>query len=199
MPDETLKSIAKVIQGIAPTIATIFAGPKAGEFTDIGLSTLAKWLGLQSDNPDPVAVLQAAQTAVTDPQTRLAIIQAENDFALKMKGLEIQAQGQQIGVLLAGLVDIQNARQAEVEKTKATGKRDINIYALAWLLVLGFLSLTVCLMFRALPPDSTGVIFMLFGAISSGFGAVIQYFFGSSIGSKEKDRLLLNSTPPGKG
>jgi hypothetical protein len=42
----------------------------------------------------------------------------------------------------------------------------------------------------ALPPGQNEVIFMLFGAISSGFGQVLGFFFGSSKSSADKTQLL---------
>ena len=63
-------------------------------------------------------------------------------------------------------------------------------YLLAVVIVAGFFTLLGLLIFRQLPEDSSGVIFMLFGALSAAFGAVVQYFFGSSKGSADKTELL---------
>ena len=63
-------------------------------------------------------------------------------------------------------------------------------YFLATVIVAGFFALLAILIFRQLPPDSSGVIFMLFGALSAAFGAVVQYFFGSSKGSADKTEML---------
>jgi len=52
--------------------------------------------------------------------------------------------------------------------------------------VLGFFGLIGALMFVEIPTKQSEVMFMLFGTLSAGFGAVIQYFFGSSKGSSEK-------------
>lgn len=63
-------------------------------------------------------------------------------------------------------------------------------YILASIIVIGFFSLLALLLFQPLPPDTSGVIFMLFGALSAAFGAVVQYFFGSSVGSADKTEIL---------
>ena len=46
-------------------------------------------------------------------------------------------------------------------------------------------------MFRQLPQGSNDVVFMLFGALASGFGVVLQYFFGSSKSSSDKTKHLV--------
>ncbi len=86
--------------------------------------------------------------------------------------------------------DIQGARQREMEIVKATGSKDINLYVLAWAMVAGFFALLGFLLFVPVPADQSGVVFMLFGALSSGFGSVIGYFFGSSKGSSDKTQEL---------
>ena len=75
---------------------------------------------------------------------------------------------------------------------ESKNKKDIAIYILAGLIVIGFFALLTLLLFRTLPEDSSGVIFMLFGALSAAFGAVVQYFFGSSKGSADKTELIVN-------
>lgn len=63
-------------------------------------------------------------------------------------------------------------------------------YILASIIVIGFFSLLGLLLFQPLPPDTSGVIFMLFGALSAAFGAVVQYFFGSSQSSADKSDMM---------
>lgn len=78
---------------------------------------------------------------------------------------------------------------------ESKNKKDIAIYILAGLIVIGFFALLTLLLFRTLPEDSSGVIFMLFGALSAAFGAVVQYFFGSSQSSADKTALLTKREP----
>lgn len=78
---------------------------------------------------------------------------------------------------------------------ESKNKKDIAIYILAGLIVIGFFALLTLLLFRTLPEDSSGVIFMLFGALSAAFGAVVQYFFGSSQSSSDKTALLAKREP----
>jgi hypothetical protein len=188
MSDQTtLQKIASVVQGVAPMIAGVLGGPQAGQLTSLGLSTLAKFLGITDPNPSPETVLQAAQIAVADPAQKLILVQAENDFTLKMKGLEIDE-------LKAGLANIENARDRQNVHEKETGKTDVNLYVLAWVIIGGFLALTGFLLYFSYMGksivDQTGVLFMLLGTLSTSFGMVVGYFFGSSMGSADKSKAM---------
>jgi len=89
--------------------------------------------------------------------------------------------------------------QTQVKQTISNNKLSlpktkigINRFILAWFVVLGFYFLTYILMIRPIPKDSNQVVFMLFGTISTGFGTVLGYFFGSSQSSQEKDDIIKN-------
>jgi len=73
---------------------------------------------------------------------------------------------------------------------KPTNRTDVNLYTLAWVIIVGFFVLVGLLIFRPLPDDSGGVVMTLFGSLAAAFGAVVQYFFGSSAGSAVKTEIL---------
>jgi len=73
----------------------------------------------------------------------------------------------------------------------ATGKRDINLYVLAWMVVGLFFALVGLLMFVVLSEANVSPVNQLFGAMATGFGMVLQYFFGSSKGSAEKTAAIV--------
>ena len=74
-------------------------------------------------------------------------------------------------------------------------KKDLNAYILAWLIVLGFFALTIYLLHLVHTggqiKDQTGSVFMLLGTVSTAFGIVVQYFFGSTKGSAEKTAAMV--------
>ncbi len=78
-----------------------------------------------------------------------------------------------------------------MESEKATGKRDMNLYVLAWMVVGLFFALVGLLMFVVLPEANVGPVNQLFGAMATGFGMVLQYFFGSSKGSADKTAAII--------
>ena len=87
--------------------------------------------------------------------------------------------------------DRADARSRQVESEKVTGKRDVNLYALAWMVVGLFFTLVGLLMFVVLPEANVGPVNQLFGAMATGFGMVLEYFFGSSKGSADKTTAMM--------
>ena len=68
--------------------------------------------------------------------------------------------------------------------------QDNNRYILAWFLGAGFFTLIVILIFFDIKDGSKGIVYTLLGSFGTAFGMAINYFFGSSEGSKEKTKLL---------
>jgi membrane protein DedA with SNARE-associated domain len=66
---------------------------------------------------------------------------------------------------------------------------------LAATVTLGFFGLIIFMMGVGVSATIMQPLMMLLGTLSAAFGAVIQYFFGSSSGSARKDELLLNAVP----
>ena len=170
------KDVASVVGNVAPILGTALGGPAGGAVGGL----IANLLGVDNE-ADAVA----------------NAIKADPNIAVKLKEIELEAQRlhyeaidkarqAELDELKAYIGDVQNARSRQVEHEKATGKTDINFYVLAWVIVLGFFGLIGALMFVEIPTKQSEVMFMLFGTLSAGFGAVIQYFFGSSKGSSEK-------------
>ena len=78
--------------------------------------------------------------------------------------------------------DKSNARNREVEVTKATGKKDNAVTILAGVIVFGFFGGLISLVFVHLDKGSGAyeLLYMAFGALTMKFGTVVDYFFGSS-------------------
>ena len=80
------------------------------------------------------------------------------------------------------LDDKSNARDRETKVTQSTGKRDYALISLAVVIVIGFFAGLVSLVFVTLDKGSGTyeLLYMLFGALITKFGTVVDYFFGSS-------------------
>lgn len=178
-------SVAKAAEGIAPALATMLGGPLAGG----AVTALEGLFGIAPGTATP-DTLTAAIAA--DPNAAMKLKQAEMDFAIKQRDQDIET-------LKTQLADIQSARARQTEHEKATGKSDLNLYALAWLIVGGFFGLTGALLYFSYTgkpiTDQTGVLFMLVGTLATAFGGVIGYFFGSSASSAAKTELLAKAEP----
>ena len=88
------------------------------------------------------------------------------------------------------LKDVTDARARERAIVEATGKKDLNLYILAWTIVGSFFALYAILMKVSLPESSNQMVYLLFGGLVAGFTQVIAYFFGSSKSSSDKTKLL---------
>lgn len=176
-------AVANFAPGIAGVLAATGVGaPAAAAVGAVG--ALAKALGL-GDEASPDDVFKAI---TTDPEIALKAKIADQEFELKKRDQDIE----EIKVMLS---DVQSARSRQVDSERVTGKRDVNIYVLAWVMVVGFFVLIIFLLRQPIPPDQSGVIYMLFGTLAAGVTQVLNYFFGSSKGSAEKTELLAMAQP----
>lgn len=168
----------------APTLGSLFgpAGTAVGTIVGSGIKLVASALG--------VAPTQDAITAavIADPEAALKLKQFEMNHRIEIEKLAIQEYQME-------LLDIQSARGMRIEHEKVTDKSDVNLYMLAWTIVTGFFVLMGILIFIPLPTDAAGVLFMLFGALSAGFGSVLSFFFGSNKSSENKTNMIYKSTP----
>lgn len=188
MDERTIfQKIGDAVTDFAPGIATVLAAtgvgaPVAAAVGAVGALGRAFGLGSQAKPEEVLSAISA------DPEIRLKAMIAENDFKAEMGRQEIKK-------LETELADVQSARTRQTDSEKATGKRDYNLYILAWVIVLGFFVLMALLLKFTVPPDQNGVIFMLFGALASGFTQILSYFFGSNKSSENKTNMIYNSTP----
>lgn len=70
---------------------------------------------------------------------------------------------------------------------------EIYMYVLGALIVIGFFVLLGLLIFKGVPSENKEVLYLVIGALISSFTGVVQFFFGSSKGSKDKTDILKQS------
>lgn len=174
--------VINLVKTSAPLLGTVIGGPAGtvvGGLAGGAVSLIAQAFGIEeTDNPDKIY-----EAIKADPEAAIKLREIELNNKVELQKLALQLDQ-------AYLQDTQNARQRQVEVEKATGKKDINLYVLAWIVIIGFFALTCTLTFVELPDDSTGVVFLLFGALVAGFTQVMNYFFGSSKSSSDKTKML---------
>ena len=173
------KDIWNSVKGIVGKIAPVLGNAIVPGAGGVAGSIVANVLGCDND---PMDIERALVNATPEQINQLKEIEAKH----KEKLVELALENDKLYVQ-----DTQNARLREIEIVKATGKKDYNLYVLAWTVLVGFFLLCGFLMFRQLPQGSNDVVFMLFGALASGFGVVLQYFFGSSKSSSDKTKHLV--------
>lgn len=179
---DVLKSVGSVIaKKGAPLLASAVTGGIGGPI----LGIVAEVFGVDSDDPG-----ELEKAIASDPEAAIKLKQIQNEHKIELKKLAIESAKVEAEREKSYLGDIQNARSRETEIVKMTGKKDLTLYMLAWTVIVGFFILIGLLMKFDLPQGATGYVNQLFGALATGFGMVLSYFFGSSKGSADKNTIL---------
>ncbi len=181
------KGIGQKLLSFAPSIGGALLGP-GGAAGGMAVKALAGAFGLTQEETTPERINRLINS---DPEFALKAKIADSDFLVKMRELDIKE-------LETRLEDINSARSREVEISKITGKKDINLYLLAWLGVIGYLGLIIYIIHWGLPEMSPEIALMvgnLIGVVGAKYSGIYDYFFGSSKGSADKNQALI---PGGK-
>jgi hypothetical protein len=73
--------------------------------------------------------------------------------------------------------------------------KEIYMYILGALIVLGIFSIIGLLLFNPMPEVNEQLLTLLLGVFAAKFADVVGYFFGSSKSSADKTALLSKETP----
>jgi len=160
-----MDDLIAMVKGIAPGIATALGGPLAG----VAVSALSKQLGVK----DEVTAVMEAITA--DPEAAAKIKQLEHD---KFKAI---------------LADKANAREREARVVESQNAPLIN-KVVTPALALGVTGLSfvlfAVLIFVEVKPEAKDILIYILGVLSAAVTQILSYYFGSSVGSKDKDDQL---------
>ncbi|QQR69868.1 MAG: hypothetical protein IPI58_04275 [Alphaproteobacteria bacterium] len=162
-----------LVRTVAPALGAALGGPLGG----LAARTITGVL-LGEETQDEQALSQALQTA--SPDQLLALKKADQDFAVHLREMD---------------VDIERiaAQDRDSARKRESDVRDRVPGFLAFLVVAGFFGVLACLLAYGTPSQGGEALLVILGALSSGFAAVLAYYFGSSAGSKQKTDLLAQS------
>ena len=167
---ELLAKFGPLLGQIAPSIATALGGPLAG----VAVKTLSGALFGHEDGSEE-QVIEAMAGA--SPEQLSTIKKIDADFKTRMKELDIDLERISAG-------DRDSARQMQRETKDWTPK------VLAFAITFGFFGALVWLLVMGIPQTGTEVILMMLGSLSTSWTGVVQFYYGSSAGSKAKNDLL---------
>lgn len=164
---------------VAPSLATALGGPLAGMATKEILSVLG--LG---DGASEAEIAKAV--AGMTPEQALAMKQADNAFAIRMRELDIE-----LDKLVFSDRDSARVREAAV--------RDHTPKALGAIIIAGFIGTVYMVLAGHVEglkdPLTATLIGTLIGYVSAKADQVVAYYFGSNSSSERKTELLAKSTP----
>lgn len=166
-----MEAILNLVRTVAPSIASAVGGPLAGMATRaISDALLGKPDGTEQE-------LEKAVASAT-PEQLLALKKAEQEFAVKMRELDIDLER-------ISNEDRDSARNREVSL------RDWTPRVLAGLITVGYFGVLFWMLRFGLPnTGSSEALLVMLGALGTAWGGVVAYYFGSSAGSKEKTEAM---------
>jgi hypothetical protein len=162
-----VETILNLVRTVAPSIAGAVGGPLASMATRAISEAL---LGHPDGSQDELVDAAAKAT----PEQLLALKEAENNFVIRMRELDIDIER-------IANADRDSARNREV------ATKDWTPRILATAVTSGYFGVLFFMLIHGLPPNSNSeVMFVMLGTLGTTWGGVIAYYFGSSAGSKEK-------------
>ena len=70
--------------------------------------------------------------------------------------------------------------------------KDIFMYALGALIVIGFFLIIYVMFVKPIPPENKDTTYLILGALVASFTTIVSYFYGSSRGSADKSETINN-------
>lgn len=162
--------LKKAVAKTAPKIAEQLGGPLAGA----AVSAIARAL-FGKDGADEDALAAALENASVEQL--IALKRADNDFRLAIRQAAVDE------------ARIDAADRASARDRQARLK-DWTPSVLGALIIAGFFTTLAAMVARKLPPGAETEFSIMLGALATMTAAVVNYFFGSSAGSREKTMLL---------
>ncbi len=166
-----------IVRTAAPTIGGLFGGPVAG----VAISALAE--GLLGDDvkgntlEQKQEALEAYLGSNASPDVLEKIRKIDADFKVQMKKMDVDLESVHAG-------DRASARERERILNDWTPR------AMAMSVTVGVFAILCGLMFiEGIPEASITLLNVMLGALSTAWISIIQYYFGSSKGSSDKNYL----------
>lgn len=159
------------LKTIVPAIGTALGGPLGGA----AASFIADKLGIGESTVEAVTEVLAKTKLDSAQIAQLKLAEIEFDKFCRQN---------QIDIYKLDVEDRQGARHLQ----EVTGSWVPGV--LAFIIVSGFFGILVSMMYGILKVSDQQSLLILLGALSAGFGAVLNFYFGSSHGSAQKTALL---------
>jgi membrane-bound ClpP family serine protease len=167
---DLLKSFGPLLGQVAPTLATALGGPMAG----LAVKTLSNvLLGHEEGTEDDLGKALSGAT----PEQLAHVKQIDADFRTRMKELDIDLER-------ISAADRDSARKMQ------TQTNDWIPRVLALLITVGFFGILIWMLVHGMPTSGTEALLMMLGALGTAWTGVVNFYYGSSAGSKAKTDAL---------
>lgn len=169
---DILKAFGPLLGQVAPTIATALGGPLAG----MAVKTLSEAL---LGRVDGTAQDVSAALAIASPDQLAQIKQIDADFRVRMKELDIDLERISVN-------DRESARNLQAQT------QDWIPRVLALLITVGFFGILAYMLLNGMPKSGTEALLMMLGALGTAWTGVVNFYYGSSAGSKAKTDAMVS-------
>ncbi len=163
------------LKTIAPTLASALLGPLGG----VAVAAIGNVLGISDATQEKVT------QAFTDGKITPENLAALKELEMKYKNDEAE-RGFKYAELEFKNTDSARAMQKETQSNFPAW--------LSSLITVGFFGILFWMLNDDTIANSPPILIML-GTLGGAFGAVVNFWLGSTSGSQNKDKLLLNSVP----
>ena len=160
--------LKELLASVAPTLATALLGPVGG----LAVEALGKAFGIEAPTVDKLE--EAVKSGSLTGEQIVAAKAAELAFTVRCKELDIDLEKIHAG-------DRDSARKMQ----STTGSKVPAIMAV--LVTVGFFAILLGMLTGHLKTSNSEALLVMLGALGTAWGAIVQFYFGSSIGSHNKD------------
>ena len=162
--------LKRAVAKTAPKIARELGGPLAGA----AVEALSRAIFGRDAVPED-AIAEAVETATADQI--IALKRADHEFQVALRQAAVEEQR-------IDAADRASARERQAKMDDWTPS------VLGALIIAGFFLTLSVMVARRLPEGAETEFSIMLGALATMTAAVVNYFFGSSAGSREKTKLL---------
>ena len=170
--------IKAILATVAPWIATAISGPLGG----MAITAAADALGLTDKTEASLKLALSGATA----DDMLKLKQADQAFSVQMQSLGFSNQEK-----LAALA-VDNTKDARGMQVQTRSRIPA---VLAILITLGFFGILIGMLRGDLTATDNQALLIMLGALGAAWGAVVNFFFGSTAESGRKTELLAKAGP----
>lgn len=176
------------IKGIIGTVAPVVGSALGGPFGGAIAGGLCNIFGLKSkdiNNPKKIEAALAGATAeqwIEIKKLEIAAEQKARELDLDEKKLDQEYEAMHAK-------DRASARERETRMAES-GNRDFTPSILAIGVTVGFFGLLYAFAFHSINVQAKDMVEIMIGSLGTGFTMMLGYYFGSSRGSSEKNKVI---------
>lgn len=164
-----LSDVAKAISKYAPLLGTVVGGPAGAAIGTL----VATAFGADPNNPEDIlARIQA------DPEASVKLVEIQSNTKVELQRIamqtaqnQLQADNQKFDIQTK---DVQDARRENVISKSCMPQ------IISFIVMVGFFFCMYIILAFKQDAEDEKVLYLMIGTVSAAFGAVIQYWIGSS-------------------